>query len=838
MEDLISSYDEMVTGEGSFRPHWRALMHTLRGLSPQQLAEKQARAALQIADADAFIARTIPPSGSPGGRMLDLLPLVLPGDEWRAIEAGLVQRARLLNAILTDLYGAQRLVAERRIPPGLVFASPAFLRPLRGVAPVAQAPHLYFYAADLIRLPSGEWRVFSDRSQAPGGVGYALHHRDMLARVLPEAFRAVAVRPLRPFIESWRQSLYAVGSAVAPDGPRVALLTPGPYNDAYFEHVLLARELGISLAQSANLTVRGDFVYLKTLQGLSRVDAIYRRVDGDYSDSLELREDSELGVAGLIEVVRKGHVAVLNMPGAALVETPALTAFLPELSRHLLGEELRLHAVTTWWCGQQRALAEVTAAFDRFALQPVFEPDPELIEPATLSPEARARFEATLAARPEGFVAREKMAPSITPSLASDQLQQGKMGLAATPVVLRVACVWHGGEWHALPGGVARVVSDHSIYRNALRPGGVTKDVWVLADDDRRERIPVSATAATARHTGEDTVLRSRTADDLYWLGRYVERLESGTRLFLAAFRRLAAGGIGARAGAELARLAEALKRTGWIDSALAATPVDSAMFLDAMTGAAASGTMLRATIDSIMRLTMATRDQLSPEMWQTQHRLAAHAIAHFNGDGREVDALIESLERTIATIAAVTGLAAENMVRGPGWRFLDLGRRIERGIDDARATVGVMSGPVAQYEAGLRLALELCDVTSGLLRSPFELDLGRSLHFVLAASGNPRSLLYQLDRISRHLAALEQMSGASVAPVPIPALTKLIASFPDDLPDPDRADAVIAALFERLNRTVADLAALSDGITRSFFSQVAAPHRTGISAGPFERAR
>ncbi len=816
----------MVTGEGSFRPHWRPLLHALRGLSPPQLAEKQARAAVQIADADAVVARGGPrPSGQAG--TLDLLPLILPAAEWRALAAGIAQRARLLDAILDDIYGEQRLIRERRLPPSLIFGNPAFLRPLRRVAPVGGAPQLYFYAVDLIRLASGEWRVFADRTQAPAGVGYALHHRNMLARVLPEAFRSAAIRPLQPFVNAWRGSLQAIGAALAPDGPQTALLTPGPYNEAYFEHVLLARELGITLAQSADLTVRGDLVFLKTLKGLVRVDAIYRRVDGDYCDSLELREESELGVAGLVEVARKGHVAILNMPGTAVVGTPALTAFLPALARHLLGEELQLPAITTWWCGQQHALEEVTAALDRFVLQPVFIADPELIEPATLPADRRAAFAAELAAHPARFVARERMSPSEAPCLAAEKLQQGSLALVAKPVVLRAACIWHDGDWQAMPGGVARVVAERSIYRSALHSSGITKDVWVLAEDDEAE--PAARQLSLFRRTAEEPELRSRTADDLYWLGRYVERLDNGARLFLALFRRLAAGSISARTGAELLRLARALRRSQWVGEALAATPIDSAAFLGGMTEAAAAGAAARATIDAIERLTMATSDQLSPEMGRVLHRLAARAIARFAAGLREPDALIETLEQTIASVAALAGFAAENMVRGPGWRFLELGRRIERGIGSAQAIGGVLTGPLRQTEAGLRLALELCDVSGGVARLQFDLDLGRTLHFVLAERSNPRSLLYQVERIERHLTALFAHTGRTVGGTRLSALAAALAGFAHKLPDTARWDGVMRGLFQCLGQATADLATLSDEITREFFSHVAASHFTGI---------
>lgn len=813
---MDSAYDEMVTGSGALRPHWRGLMETVWGVAPEQLGERLARVSAQIADDDEIA--TLPERGLARGRRLDLLPLILPAAEWHAIAEGLVQRAHLLDLILADLYGPQRLLEERLLPPYLVLANPAFLRPLRGIRPRGDAPQLYFYAADLVRLPSGEWRVFADRTQAPGGVGYALHHRSVLARTVPEMFRAVEIQRLDPFIDLWRSSLGAMAPNSA-EAPRIVLLTPGPYNDAYFEHVFLARALGITLVQSTDLTVRDDFVYLKTLDGLQRVDVIYRRLDGDYCDSLELREDSALGIAGLVQVARSRNIAILNLPGSALVEAPAFAPFLPQLCRTLLGSELRLPAVTTWWCGQERALGQVRAALDGFALHSVFDPDPVPLDPAMLAADDRAAFETQLARHPERFVAREKMTPSAVPCFATDEMEREDRRFVPKPVVLRVMAAWHDGGWMVMPGGIARVVTDHSIYRSTLRHGGIAKDVWVLAEQDGDP--PPRAAAGASKHVArKDDALRSRTADDLFWLGRQVERLDAGARQFQAALHRLAAGGLGARERAELARLAEALRRTGWIGQALAAAPVDSAMFFDGVIDAAIDGTSIRICIDTIRRLTLAARDQLSLDMWRTLHHLTGDIAHRFARGPREPDRLLEALESTIAAIAAFAGLAAENMMRGAGWRFLDLGRRIERGIATVQAVNGVMTGPPAQMEAGLRLALEICDSTSAYLqRDPTAANYAEALGFVLADRENPRSLCYQLLRIEHHLGAQTAFDLADSR------MSALIAAIDEILPA--AAPAEIQAL---LDRAAGDLMALSDEIMRVFFTHTASAQLLGIA--------
>ena len=827
---MSSQYDEMVTGTGAIRPHWRGLMDTVFSLTSEQLGEKLARASIQMADDEIVALPEAHPTGA--APSLDLLPLILPEAEWESIADGLVQRAQLLEMILADLYGPQRFIKEGLLPPYLVLGNPEFLRPLMHVEPPRGAPRLDFYAADLVRLPSGEWRVFADRTQAPSGAGYALHKRNVLARTFPEVFRSAPVRRLDSFIELWRASLHAIGAG-GTEAPQVALLTPGPYNDAYFEHVFLARALGITLVQSSDLTVRGNCVYLKTLGGLSKVDVIYRRVNGDFCDSLELREDSTLGVAGLVQAARHHNVAILNMPGTALVESPAFTPFLPSLAQRLLGQDLLLHAVTTWWCGQKGPLGEVREALDQFALHNVFDPDPVPVEPALLSKGKRAEFEARLLQYPERFVARERMVPSVTPCLAHDFASHGRERLVPKPVVLRVMAVWHEGEWYALPGGSARIVAGDSIYRNMLRHSDAIKDTWVLSEHTADIQIPAVTTAlpTTTQVSRRDVSLRSRTADDLFWLGRYVERLDSGLRQFVAALERVVSGGLGARHQAELKRLAGALMRTGWIDPEVAAAPIYAGKFLNGVAAGAGGMSPMRSCIAGIRRLTLDARDQLSLDMWRSLQRLANAAEWHFEHMSREPDRLLESLKLMLEHIAAFAGLAAENMVRGAAWRFLDLGRRIERGIASAQSVGGVMTGPASQVEAGLRLSLELCDsINAYLTLYPAEMYYGQALEFVLANRSNPRALLYQLGEISSHLR--EQTNGrASVETGELSSLIEAVEHFPLEISHASDMEVHEEDLFNLLDRAVVCLMDLSDSISRAFFTHIAASRSTGLSS-------
>src|SRR5882724_10182404 len=367
---LPGIYDEMALGQNELRPHWKNFAASLDRLGRNEIAVRWENARRIIREHGVTYNVYGDPQGMDRPWELDIVPLLIPPEEWRRIEPGLTQRAKLFNLILADLYGPQRLLREGLLPPPLVFGNPAFLRPCHGIRP-PQDIYLHLHAADLARAPDGQWWVLADSMQAPSGTGYALENRIVLSRILPDEFRDCQVQRLASFFRIQRDTL----RNLAPhnrDNPSVVLLTPGPYNETYFEHDYLARYLGFTLVEGGDLTVRDSKVFIKTLEGLRPVDVILRRVDDSFCDPLELRGDSFLGVAGLLEAVRAGNVTVANALGSGLVETPAFLAFLPSLCRHLLGEELKLPSVATWWCGQPKEQQYVIDHLDEIVVKSAF----------------------------------------------------------------------------------------------------------------------------------------------------------------------------------------------------------------------------------------------------------------------------------------------------------------------------------------------------------------------------------------------------------------------------------------------------------------------------------
>ncbi len=824
LADLATAFDEMVTGQGAVRPHWQSLLSAVNSLPGTGLAERTENASRLLAEDGALYNAYADPRGLGQQWQFDLLPVIIQAHEWAIVEAGLTQRARLLDALLSDIYGRQRLLRDGLLPPALVFPNPEFLRPCRDpdMPPVGM---LQCYAADLVRLPDGGWSVLADRTQLAAGVGYALENRRVLARTMPEAFRTQPVNPLRPFFDLWQNALQSL-AAPTRNSPHMALLTPGPEHDAYFEHVYLARALGLTSVEGADLALRDGRVAMKTLDGLKPVDVLLRRVESGLCDPLELDSASTDGVVGMLQSVRSGQLAVANGIGSGVLETPALAPFLPGLCRALLGEELLLPAVPTLWCGQAVALEEVLHDIGSFAIRRCFARLEEPVFPASLDQAAQAELVDRMRRQPHAYVAQRLVTPSVAPTWTSK-------GLMPNPVIVRTFLVRDGQDYHAMPGGHARVPSTHhEFFRAPLRHHGIGKDVWVLSEDGSRS---VSVGAPAPQRLAPEragAVLPSRAADNLFWLGRYVERLDNGSRLLRAALWRLATGTLGPRDMAELRAIAHSLEHFSLIDTAAAQAPPDSRVLAQALTQAAGPEQPLHDTFRAIQRIGATVRDRLSGDMWQAINQMLGDARRRLDYGFGDIDRLITALDDLIRFSATFSGLASENMTRGPGWRFLDIGRRIERGVFVGQGALGAfMLQPVA-WEPAMRLALELCDSTI-TYRSRYlaALQPAPVLDLVLADDSNPRSLSFQLRRLDEHLEALPNRTGdLTVLPVAEIAndLNAVVRLFERGDAGKHSEGAPLAMLQDLLDESAHSLRSLSNAITRTYFTHVPAAQALG----------
>jgi uncharacterized circularly permuted ATP-grasp superfamily protein/uncharacterized alpha-E superfamily protein len=745
-------FDEAVDSQGRLRAAYQAFARAVPRLGAEDLKRRHetARRIIQEQRITYNVHGDSPGLERPW--QLDPLPLLMDAAEWRRIEAGLIQRATLLNQLLADCYGPQELIASGLLPPALVFGQPDFLRPCHGLRPPG-GTFLHFYSADLARSGDGQWWVLSDRTQIPAGAGYTLANRLITARVLPEAFRDCNVQRLAGFFRQAQATLAGLGSR-RPDNPRIVLLTPGPFNETYFEQAWLARYLGYSLVEGQDLAVRDGRLLLKTLSGLEPVDVILRRVDDDWCDPLELRNDSMLGVPGLLGVLRAGNVASANALGSGLLQSPAFLAFLPGLCRHILGEELKLPSIATWWCGQADARQHVLDHLDELTVQPAFRP---LAGPPEGVPrpgaEANGDLRAQIQFRPDLFVGQERASFSTAPSWDG-------ASLVARPVSIRVYLVSAAGGYSVMPGGLARAGSEKSEAPRLLQQGASNKDVWVLAEGPVEPVTLLNPPnqAVELRRVGNN--LPSRLADNFFWLGRYCERADATARLLRSLLQRLnSESGPGSLALIE--PLLDTLARQGQIAPAsvapgarLNAEAIEAELLEDIFDPKRRGS--LSGLAGEMQKLAMLVRDRTSNDMWRVLVQLGEVLAPPERNLSRLATEGSAVLNQTLLHLAAFHGLARENMTRAQGWRFLDIGLRLERAIYLCSLLDCALRSPEGNNPSVLEAVLEVAD-SALTYRSRYTLlpNMAAVYDLLLLDDTNPRSVLFQLNQLVKHFERL-----------------------------------------------------------------------------------
>jgi uncharacterized circularly permuted ATP-grasp superfamily protein/uncharacterized alpha-E superfamily protein len=727
-------YDELLGDGPSVRPHYDTFIRSIEDIGRHQFGSRWENAKRTLRDNG--VTYNVHGDSAMADRPweLDMVPLAISAAEWRELEAALVQRTRLLNLILSDIYGPQRLLKERLVPPALVLANPAFLRPCHGI-PVARHLHLHLHAIDLARAPDGRWWVLADRTQAPSGAGYALENRIVLSRSLPEAFRDCRVQRMASFFRAYRDTLMSLAPSRRTH-PTVVLLTPGPHDETFFEHVYLARYLGLMLVESADLTVRDARVFIKTLDGLEPVDVILRRLDDAFCDPLELRGDSLLGVAGLVEAARAGHVTIANALGSGAIETPGMLPFLPGLCRALLGEALLLPSVATWWCGQNEELQYVLNHLEALVVKRAFPSNHrEPVFGSQLSATGRQTLLNELRARPADFVAQEAI------KLSSAPVWQGQK-LEPRAVVLRAYVAAAGDSFMVMPGGLSRV-GGQDIPIVSMQRGGVSKDTWVLSD---RPVIPVTLLplqpGAAARRERRGTDLSSRVADNLFWLGRHAERAEHTARLLRSTITRLT------DESPELSALRRILAGLELIPPELAERDRDEDMLAWLIKPHGSGG--LSATLTELRRLTSTVRDRLSSDTSRILNQL--HQDFQVRRGRILVADALANLNRMIINLAAFSGMEMENMTRGYGWRFLDMGRRLERAVN-MTALLRHAACVESAESVVLDSLLEIADSSITYRRRYFARpQFPPVLDLLLTDETNTRALAFQLAALAGHV--------------------------------------------------------------------------------------
>lgn len=771
--------DEAVAPDGTIRPLWARLAAHLAGLAPDDLASALARADQYLNDSGVFYRQYGAGSSTERPWPLSHVPVLLEQSDWDAISEALVQRADLLEALMADLYGPNRLVASGRLPPALVAGNPEWLRPMVGIAP-RSGHYLHFVAFELGRGPDGKWWVLADRAQAPSGAGYALENRVATSRAFSGLYASQHVHRLAGFFRDFRDALMGQRQ----DGEtRVSILTPGPLNETYFEHAWIARYLGFNLVQGEDMMVEQGQLKLRTVAGPRPVEVLWRRLDSSYADPIELDQNSRIGTPGLVSALRAGGLSMVNALGSGVLETRALMAFLPQLAPDLTGAPLKMPNLATWWCGDPLAAAAVQAAPERLILSPALAtgmpfdlPGADQCRAGDLAPADLAQ---RLAAEGAGLVAQEAVTLSTTPALVEGRL-------VPRPVTIRVFAARTARGWVVMPGGFARIGARPDPEAIAMQRGGSSADVWVVSPQPvpQASMIPVAAAPLRRATPG---ALPARAADNLFWLGRYVERTEGMVRLLRACHMRLAEGG------------------------SAAAPLLDAAAPLFALQGIEPDEAIPQGLLDTLsLAISSAgrVRDRFSPDAWSALADLekSARRMAQRSQPG---DDAARALSALLRKLAGISGLIHENMYRFTGWRFLTIGRQHERAMGLA-AALAVLADPGAA-EGALDLAIEYGDSVM-THRRRFALAASRPAVIDLLALDplNPRSLRHQIDGLREEIDLLPAANDHGA----LSPLACTVLRLHADLATQDPATLTTRRLWALRSR----IGHISDQITAAYF--------------------
>ncbi len=755
-------WDELRGDDGRLRPVWQRFFDAsppLLGDAAAAFAQRRAAIAQQIR-ADGVTHNLVRQRESGDGAArpwsLEALPLIVTAQDWAQIERGAIQRARLLGRILADVYGPQRLLHEALLPPALVFRHSGYLRALHGVTPVG-GMHLHIVAFDLARGPEGRWWVISQRTQSPSGLGYVLHNRLIVSRLFPDAFRMLGVQHIasgyRRLLDTVQQQAGEVAARLG-DGatPRIALLTPGPYSETYFEHAYLARDLGLPLVEGADLTVRGERLFLRTVEGLQPVHALLRRLDDDYCDPLELRPDSALGVPGLVQVLRARNLVLANALGSGFLESSAVQGFLPAMAQTLLGEELGLPSLPTWWCGEAASWAAVRDELAGHVLRPAFRGGSDSAR--RIEAGEVAAVQQHIEADPDAWTVQGHLPPSRA------ALPTATGTLSTRPALLRVYAIADAAErWHVLPGGLTRVATRAPLSMS-MQQGGTSLDTWVLTDGPLDGLASLAPRLSALELAARRPPVASRTGENLFWLGRYTERTEQAVRLARAALD--LTDGDDEPPPALLGALSWLAQTQGLVPAgtpgAERAPPLFERSLLAALQDRQAG---IGANLQALARTAGALRDRLSPEHWGLARRMGDDFQRHFEAIGSsvpDVTQALPALQRLTLQLAAVTGAQTDRMTRDHGWRLLSVGRLIERltGMSSALAKLLTAFDARGGSAATTDLLLELFD-SSITFRARYQRheDLLALADLLVCDETNPRAFAGTLRRLRTEIGKL-----------------------------------------------------------------------------------
>ncbi|MDF7822417.1 circularly permuted type 2 ATP-grasp protein [Pontiellaceae bacterium B12227] len=814
---IAGTYSELMDTNGAVRPQWKPMLNQLNAYGTTNISNRWSRAQRVIAQNGVTYSAFDDPKDTRRPWELDPIPMIISPDEWDFISDGLIQRMHLLNTMLADLYGDQQLLKSGTLPSELVLANSAFHRSCCPINPVDNQ-YLTMLAVDLARAPNGAWRVVKDRTQTPSGAGYALENRLVVSRTFPTMFRDSNVERLAGFFAALRDRLTEL-SPRKNQSPRIVILTPGMQSESYFEHAYLSRYLGFPLVQGNDLTVRGNQVFLKTLGGLRQVDVILRRQNDSDCDPLELNPASILGVPGLVQAAASGEVVIANALGSGLAETPALLPFYPMLCRRLLNEEPKLFTVPTLWCGQESEMNQVLKNLDRWVIKRAFQDSHDhTLFPQRMLPEEREQLIHDIKDDPRRYIAQENTALSASPCWVDGQLVPRHSMLRAFVVATR-------DGWKVMPGGLARTSSKTDSTVVSMDRGGGSKDAWIPARGEvsRLSLLPKDGNEIKLSR-GEDN-LSSRVADNLFWLGRYVQRAELQTRMLRTILRRLTEETIpdGTPELPELLKTLSVMTNQKPVDGPI----LDPIQEMDRTQRYLCNvifnhdlSSNLHHALGNAGRIGALVRDRVSMDTWRILDRLDREL--HSVSPDDELTDIHDMLDDLLVPLSAFSGLGFESMTHGYGWRFMDMGFRMERAVMNALILSELLVQPQA-YEAPVLDAMLEIGSSSITYRTRYQSNVAiyPLLDLLIADQSNPRSIAFQLELINEHIRELSNLPRLGQLPEQIKAteLVHFVEGFDLSLVTAVNAQGRRDKLESFLNTIVERVESLSVLITERYLS-------------------
>ncbi len=815
-----SLVDECFDFEGEVKFHWKRLLQNVENFEPDELKSRQQELLKLLKENGVTYNVYGDTDGLNRPWLLDTMPLIISPAEWRITERGMKQRAYVLNKVLEDLYGERRLLKERIIPPELIYAHSGFLRPCDKIKQPG-ANQLILYAADLSRGPDGKVWVLKDRTQAPSGMGYALENRSALSRVLPEIFREHQTAKLGGFFNSMMQAFLEI----APQGkeqPRIVLLTPGPRNETYFEHAFLASHMGFTLAQGEDLVARDGFVWIKTVEGLEKVDIILRRVDDSYCDPLELLEDSHLGVPGLLEVIRKGNVSIANPLGSSILENTGLMAFMHNIFKYFLNEDPIFKMVATWWCGQKKEMDYVIQHLDELVIKKIDRiGGSDTVIGSRLSKAEKELFIRKIRTQPYLYVGQEEVSFSTTPVFTKDKLEPRY-------TVLRTFLVAASGGYEIMPGGLTRCSPEKGSFLVSNQDGGIAKDTWV-------ETTVKGISTSLIHHSDlkRKAVLPSRAAENLFWVGRYSQRVLRTSRFIRIVLRNLTQGSSGQESEAQKALLHTVTHLTGTYPGFLEESEDDEMVDIDErlheihklVCSPSMEGSILF-TVNNLIKAMYAVRDRWTVDNWRIIDDIenAKRKLGALEPDG--IRHVFTSLDQLNGSLLSFLEMNRQSMYRGEGWLLYRIGQLIEE-----------LSLELIQYRALLTFrfdenvelqileALLVSNQNLSNYRSVYRtyFDIAPALDLLFLNKQNPISILSQLEQLLKFIDQLPQREkgahDSDISNLVFECYSKVRLLNIDDLTKLDAEVDFRAGLDQICEELSAKMSKLSINLTAHYFS-------------------